>query len=296
VKLPFGRRLLAFVADCVLLGAILAALAFPLHDAYARLGPWGRLAGGAVAIGYFGAMRSRTLGKRLLRLEIRRRDGSPVSYRESFLRATVLMVPIALNGFAAGMQNEAYVALLTWFVAAAGSATLYLFLFNRRTRQALHDLAAGTVVVRSGAPPPSLGIWPRHFTVLGALVAAELVLVVVAALRPDANSESRDVRRKIMTMAATPLVSVERGRTDEESYVAISAMTYLEPDDPDDLARGIAAVTLRDYPAANEVETLVIRIETGYDLLFAKSTDWHTYSDSPIAWRQQLDATTAASP
>ena len=296
MKLPFVRRILAFVLDAVLLGAILTALAFPLHDAYAGFGAYGRLVGGAIAIVYFGAMRGRSLGKRLMRIEIRRRDGAPISYRDSFLRAIVLMVPIALNGFAVGMQNEAYVALLTWFVVAVGSASLYLFAFNRRTRQALHDLATGTVVVRRNGPPPSLGIWQRHFVILGALVAAELVLIVVAALQPGEKSEARDLRRKVMTLAATPVVSIERGTSEDARYIVISVMTYREPDNAEELARAIAALALRDYPAASEADKLAIHLETGYDLLFARNTEWHEYSESPIAWRQQLDATAAASP
>src|SRR4051812_31819978 len=99
----FWRRLGAFCLDCLLLAAIGLAVGFFLTDEFVRLGPWGRLLGFSVALTYFGTLNSvlmggQTLGKRLLKIKVVAKSGTPLSVPKSLLRFLPLGAPWFLNG------------------------------------------------------------------------------------------------------------------------------------------------------------------------------------------------------
>src|SRR5207237_175886 len=62
-------------------------------------------------------------------------------------------------------------------------ATFYLYIFNRRTRQSLHDLVVGSFVVPAGAvePPPGLAVPRRHLVLVGGWFAIGLAAPIAAA-------------------------------------------------------------------------------------------------------------------
>ena len=69
--------------------------------------------------------------------------------------------------------------LLGVIVFGVGGSTLYLMVFNRRTRQGLHDLAVGSYVIRAGdtGPVETKPMWKVHWAILGLLL-----LTLTAAL------------------------------------------------------------------------------------------------------------------
>jgi uncharacterized RDD family membrane protein YckC len=150
-SLCFWRRLFAFLLDGLLLGAFGACLGLVAYDRLAALGDWGRAVGFAIALVYFGAMDSelsggQTLGKRILGVKVIRANGAPLSVSASTLRATIFCVPYFLNGTSieAGVVTS---WLVSFLVFGVGVSIVYLLLFNRQTRQSLHDLAVGAHVV-----------------------------------------------------------------------------------------------------------------------------------------------------
>jgi uncharacterized RDD family membrane protein YckC len=121
-----------------------------------------------------------TPGKRLLRISIRKTDGSPVGYREALLRylpeaVLVALVSIGMIYAELSMPDAAYAtlgfgerarqltALASWWYRPANTALqiwtfseVIVMLTNRR-RRALHDFIAGTIVIRD-APEPAAKI------------------------------------------------------------------------------------------------------------------------------------------
>jgi uncharacterized RDD family membrane protein YckC len=169
----FWRRLFAFCLDGLLLGAVGAYIGLIAYDGLVALGDWGRAVGFAIALIYFGAMdselfRGQTLGKRVVRIKVVTVNGVPLSVGASTLRATIFCVPYFLNG--AFIDAGAITSwLLVFLVFGVGLSIVYLLLFNRRTRQSLHDLAVGAYVVsnKGGGPVGDSGrIWPAHFGVV----------------------------------------------------------------------------------------------------------------------------------
>ncbi|MFI5460794.1 MAG: RDD family protein [Isosphaerales bacterium] len=189
----FWRRLLAFILDGLLLGLVGVVLGLRLFDPLARLGGWGRLLGFCVAIVYFGVLNSsiaggQTIGKRIMKIQVVDRSGHSISPGRSFLRDAVLGAPFFLNGLvippSATMSPIGY--LIVFILLGFGGAIVYLFIFNRRTRQSHHDLIVGTFVIRTTPPGQVVGsIWRPHLIVVGGW------LVVVIGLRVAATELSR---------------------------------------------------------------------------------------------------------
>jgi len=62
-------------------------------------------------------------------------------------------------------------------------STLYLYTFNRVTRQSLHDLAVGTFVVHANVAKQAIGkVWSVHLTIV-------VVLFLSAAVAPIATTK-----------------------------------------------------------------------------------------------------------
>ena len=169
----FWGRLLALGVDLGLLFMVGSLLGMLFEDRLAQLGVWGRLVGFALVVFYFGLLNSRmgqgqTLGKRLLRVRVVDAKGELISLGRSLLRAVILGAIFLLDSSMAGGNWVVYgIVLALWL------GLIYWYVFNRGTRQSLHDLVVGTYVVRDeAAGPVSLGRPGRlHFVGFSILIA-----------------------------------------------------------------------------------------------------------------------------
>jgi len=86
--------------------------------------------------------------------------GEPLELVKSFLRYTILGVPFFLNNSHLPPQLLAswIGTLFSVLVFGFGGSIIYLIIFNRRTRQSLHDLIVGSYVVKSGVPKSEVAI------------------------------------------------------------------------------------------------------------------------------------------
>lgn len=147
----FWRRFLAWLIDCLLLGAI-----WPIADML--LSPL------LVMIAYFGILNSkisggRTIGKWLFRIAVRNKNNEPIGLVRSFIRSIVLTMPILFLGSVMQTFNNRVIAwslFLLFF--GLGGAILYTMIFNREARQGIHDLLVGTYVVHLPGKP--IGSFP----------------------------------------------------------------------------------------------------------------------------------------
>ena len=181
----FWRRLLAFVVDSTMLGIVGQALGWSLSSVWFEVGPYGRIVGQVIGILYFGVMGSRiaggsTLGKRLLGLAVRGPDGRPIGIVRSLVRTSVWVIPWTLNGWAMPIMSNPVVSWVTAvLVFGVGGAMVVTMLFNRRTRQGLHDILTQTYVLRIDGPP--VQALPTPGRLPWVLSAAMLAFAVVLA-------------------------------------------------------------------------------------------------------------------
>ncbi|OGO29033.1 MAG: hypothetical protein A2136_09140 [Chloroflexi bacterium RBG_16_54_11] len=186
------RRLFAWLVDVLIIG-IIGILIGAVFGSYLRsIGPYGRLIGLIVVICYFGIQNSKighgqTLGKKLLKIAVRDKNDQYISFGRSVVRILIIYVPVLVNGWSLPIfQNRFSSWLLSVLLFGLGGAILYTMVFNRITRQGLHDLLLGTYVVYlPGEPVETYPTSSRlHWTVsgvwIGIVALGTLVITIIA--------------------------------------------------------------------------------------------------------------------
>ena len=174
----FWKRLLAFTIDALILGGFGQILALVFSDFFYSIGPYGRPIGWTIALLYFGIFNSKlgggqTLGKRLMKLAVRDGNNKTISLGRAVTRISIIIAPALFNGWAIPiLQNTAINVILTVIVFGLGGALVYTMIFNRGTRQGIHDLLVKTYVVNLNGPP--IEAFPKssriHWVISGTLV------------------------------------------------------------------------------------------------------------------------------
>jgi uncharacterized RDD family membrane protein YckC len=307
----FWRRWFAFAVDGLFLGAVGACLGFLFYDELVRLGGWGTLIGFVIAFVYFGLWNSRlakgqTPGEVLMNIKVVGRDGAPLSIARSFLRSLVFSGPYFMNGAAFSvdvLQNIALVVVLSVLVFGVGLSDAYLFTFNRRTRQTLHDLAASSFVVRSVGPltpPLNLIVWRAHFAVVAVIFILSLAAPIVGQhfvkTEPFARLMSLDttlsnrpsVQRAMVNAGSTTFSSTQKGTRTTTNLVVHLTIDPL-PADKELFADNIAREIFATYPDAEKKDVVVVELGHGFDIGIASWWWSEGYSHSPAQWHQRLD-------
>ena len=228
----FWRRLAAFAIDGVILLLPTLAIYYLAFDAVVSLGEAGRLIGLAAALAYFGLMNGpsgdgQTVGKSLMEIRVVNRDGEVLSTPRSMARFLVLGIPYFLNGLffevdieTMGLAEYALGALMALIVFGGLGATVYLYVFNRRTRQTLHDLAVGSFVVRAEpeqTPVPATLTTPRlHLIVVACWGVLLLGLMIVG------NWAGRDSN---VAASLAPLLELQRAIRAEHGIQQVGVHT-----------------------------------------------------------------------
>ncbi len=209
----FWPRLLAWSIDVVLLCIVSFAIAWLFMDQMMRLGGWSHWLGMGAVILYFGLMNSRlcdgqTAGKILMDVRVVDRHGARLGVRRSLLRTLVFWAPSLASELPlpAAMSALPWQMLLALLVYGGWLAISYLYLFNARTRQSLHDLATGTLVVREqpeSGTPPQLSPWRGHWIVLAAIACLALSIPLMLG-RMLQQPQMQEVARMLPAILAEP--------------------------------------------------------------------------------------------
>ena len=302
----FWRRLLAFIIDSLLLLLVGLLCGLFLFDSLAHLGGWGRLVGFSVALVYFGLLnstagRGQTIGKRVMNIEVVDRTGRHIALGRSMLRFVIFGIPFFLNGamIPPDVATSPVGHIISFVLFGFGGAIIYLYVFNRHTRQSLHDLAVGTFVTRTSPTGEVAGsVWRAHIAVIGTWFLAVVVLSVVAnALSQKGVFPSLlDVQREIQASGKVHVAEVNVGKSwhradgsrSETTYFHSIAIWKRRPRDEEAAARSIASIILRSYPEIMEKDVLTVNIVFGYDIGIARAWKSHTASHSPSEWREML--------
>jgi uncharacterized RDD family membrane protein YckC len=300
---------MAFFIDSLVLSVPAFVAGTFLFDWFAALGQWGRLLGFAIALAYFGLLNSvvgngQTIGKKCVRTRTVDAANQPISVGRSMLRFTVLGLPFFLNG-AIFLQAA---PLWASFVGGAiifglGGAIIYLLVCNRRNRRSVHDLVAGTRVIRTELAPPHAvrPIWKGHFVIFGALAVALISLgaVVINLFPRDTFTGLFAVQQTLLKQShvagvsifdgASAFSSFGGGRTTTATFVAVNVQVSRRPDDYAELADQVAATTLATYPQAQSRSRIVVTLEYGYDIGIARMSTKQAFDFTPAEWRQRVE-------
>ncbi|HEV2136123.1 MAG TPA: RDD family protein [Terracidiphilus sp.] len=297
------RRILAFLIDSIAIAAIGAFLGYFFFDLLMGLGPAGRLVGYFVGFVYFALPESsfgngQSVGKRFLRLKIVNRDGNLISIERSFLRYTIFALPWFIYGlpFSISRMNPTGTFLFSLAIVGLGGATIYLIVFNRHTRQGVHDLATGSYVAeaRMDNAISARPIWKPHWyialiiLVLAAVTGSETLSprYGTSQLLADAHQveslpgvQSASIKREIIYNGGKEEINLS-------SYVRCTITTSEE----ETLANQVANSLITTDPTIDKYSMLRIVLIRGYDIGIFHSSFSQTYSETPVHWRERFFA------
>ncbi len=296
----FWRRIGALFIDTLILGLAGFLLGLALESTFVQIGGWGRLIGFVIALVYFGVMNSKlfegqTIGKRVLDLRVVDSENQTISLGRSVIRYIVLAVPFSLNG--AQFSNDALLSFLMYplslIIFGGLFSIIYLYIFNRVTRQSLHDLSVGTFVVNSYIEKQEVGkVWKMHLVVVGILfVAAALAPAFTGKLAQSepfkdmlavqsALSSESGVTYATVTTSTTTFSSVNEG-TKTTTYVTAQAILSSNKVSDVEFARELAAIVVQHYPETMNKDALRITLTYGYDIGIWSQWSNHTHDFNP---------------
>lgn len=298
----FFQRIFASLIDSVLL---LLVFFFGIIPWLGWFAPQSLLAFTAVSFAYYSLFNSRlgdgaTLGKRAMGICVVNRRGDYVSVPRAMLRSSVDLLPTTL-----GVYIPMLLPSISWPIAETGAAistafgltNIYLYIFNWQTRQILHDLVAGTFVVKAEASENPLEARTHAGHVAFAVVLMAAVGFVGTRVRLFHQAvDGPALCAEPITEAARTLPFVDR------VYVNRKPLTLVKISDPDhttvmayvkdgvdyNSARLVARKSISACPALRDERSLSIILiprQKGYSLLPRIGL----YPASVAEWRDSLD-------
>jgi len=309
----FWRRFVAFVVDLLLLGTLGQLLGLFFARQFAELGQAGRLVGVVIAAAYLipsHRLWGRTLGMRLLGTRVQNLDGERLTWASASIRYVALAVPWFANGlvFTGGgvpwgvLIVAAVVFGSVLFIGLLGNA--YLLIFNRPTRRLIHDLLAGTVVVRADAvpgraDPHEVRLRPVHTAIVALIPVA--ILAVVAWLWVRLAVSERQMAELVHAQAALTqmpnvlqgtLVDQQRFSPGGKSHTVDVTLWVIRWDESENrtLRRQAVAVVLQEYPRSQHVDGISVQVTWGYDIGIASL--WRRFGEVRTVneWQAMLGA------
>jgi uncharacterized RDD family membrane protein YckC len=318
----FWRRLFAFFLDLLILAVVGFAIISTDFDRIAALGSEGRLIGFPISLAYFGILNSRygggaSIAKRLLGLRVVDRSGEHIGLLRALLRTVVLTLPYYLNGFfipgdPLGAQALPVDFVTSFIVFGCGGAIIYLYIFNRGTRQSLHDLVAGTFVVRAKdqRAPVAVHIWRGHVVAAAVLLLASLAVVPALFIWLPGSLLGQSLTpldALIMKVEQDPDVLSAQASEDTSVFAMSGApsqtTTYLSVKlqvrrrlEPEPIADRAAAKVLAMYPDLLGRQYLSITVTISADTGLWRENFGNRYVYTREQWLQRLHPATAAKP
>ena len=298
----YWRRIVALIVDSILLALGGFALGLVLEPVFIQMGGWSVFIGFFISLGYFGVMNSRyadgqTLGKKLLGIRVIDGNNQVISLGRSLLRYCVYGIPFALQiDFLPVDEGFFWLMYPIGALLVGGSfSILYLYLFNRRTRQSLHDLVVGTYVVYAGAKQEEVrkvwtphlvivalwfilgGISPSFINILFSYGEFEQMLATRTLLLQEPGVNTVGIMASSTSYYADP---ADQGNTSQKS---VDLAVYIDSNRVNEMeyAREIAEKVLVHYPEAMDKDVISVDLYYGYDIGIWSSWDVGSYEFNP---------------
>jgi len=281
----FWRRIGALLIDSLILAVLGFLLSFLFKDTFVRMGIWGLLVGFAIGLSYFGVMNSKiadgqTIGKRILKIRVVNSMNETIGLGRSFIRYTILYIPFLINGVP--FQTEILQSVLTYllsFIIFGGIISIpYLYIFNTKTRQSLHDLITGTFVVNAETDEQALEpVWKPHFIVVAVMfIGAALVPIFTMQLAEKTPfAEMLSVQSAIMELQDVKYATIVSGSStfktagqeaSTTTYVSANISILEDKVDDEELARSLADIIMMHYPEASTKDVVQVTLTYGFDI------------------------------
>jgi uncharacterized RDD family membrane protein YckC len=307
-KAGFWRRTAALFIDWILLAIVCCALGFFFGESFLRMGGWERFIGFAIAFFYFVPLNSRlgggrTIGKRALGIRVVSKTGEPLSVGRSVVRSFVLLLPFFVNGapIPFALFQSGWSVVFGEIVFGLGLAIFYLIAFNAKTRQSLHDLVAGSYVVRVGSEAADKSkIWGGHYVVVALIfiLVGVVPMLLANVVKAWLGNEIFVAYEAIQQQPEVAVASVFSGQTTfwDNTHgqrvvtgVTVNVRLNRRVENFDAEADRLVGILLQKYPEAGTKDSITIGLSVGYDLGIWTRFNRQGFNYSPAQWRQRLE-------
>lgn len=303
VTAGFWRRLFAFAIDVFVTALPCGILGFAFYNFFSRSEAAGILIGFALTLPYFAILGSsvsagQTIGHRITHIEVVDREGKFISLKRSLFRYLILLGPILLSSVVLPIPGGSGVkASIDWLIFGAEVAIVYLYLFNRSTRQSLHDLATDTYVVDAktvgGVELPRFWAW--HWVILGgsALVGAVLVMglgnkIGQSGPFPELIAIQQAVLDSGKVQSAGVSIQKNWRNGETSTGLSVSVVWKGKPLSIERNASEIADIVLLADSHAVDRDFITVRFHEGFMIGFATFSYNRQVSHNPSAWIKQI--------
>lgn len=291
----FWRRLGAFVFDTIVLAVVAGVIWWIWPAQVVALGSAGRWVGFGLALLYFGLFNSRlchgqTPGKILFRIRVVGADGLPITVPRALARQVVLGLPFYMNGawLPPAFLTSVPLMMLGALVVFGGLfAIYYLYLFNRRSRQSMHDLVVRTWVVAEepeDAAPAVPPVWRGHWVPVGIVALAALVvpvfLVPMSQTQPfvDMTATAQALLAEPEVRSSQVMLRTKWGTGEGTSKELVATVQVAEAGDVNEVvARRVVDRLVASYPDAASFPTRVVQMHWGFDLGMLSWSQSHAF-------------------
>jgi predicted Zn finger-like uncharacterized protein len=307
----FWRRIFSFIIDVLFLLILFTIFRWfggaSVDEAVEKI--WEAIESG-IFILYFGLFNSRhgkgqTIGKRLTKIKVVSQHGKNISFSMSCLRAAILSIAFAA-GSPALLENIHPFKLIELVGIGAAGAAIYLYIFNRGTRQSLHDIAVGTCVVSSqhSGKVDLPKIRKVHYAIAFTLAAVLIVMnqgvqIFQEAFLPKFESRLESLqpmREEIYKIDKVKEVAINEEMVGNKRYLQVIVVWEEQPKDLEKAGFKIAAIILKEAPDVVSLDTLSVvfsmisRVKI-FSFQYETRKDYYEAKHSPEEWKKILEST-----
>jgi uncharacterized RDD family membrane protein YckC len=281
----------------MVLATIELGVALPLGKILTQIGGYAGLIGFLIGLLYFGTLNSylgkgQTVGKKLFKLKVVDTNNQCLSLPKSMLRSIILLTPFFANFlfFVPGVNNLPNINSLVIFVssifAALGTSIFYLYIFNRTTRQSLHDLAVSSFVVKKNNEIGlnSLKTGRIHYIITILLIIVSLIstAVVPSFLIKTLGGDVEKMSSLYSSLNKLPSIYQSKVVTNrhydsagQTNFLFITLYSTEDLKDAEALTDTAARTVMEIYPEASKQDFILFKVFNGFDLGFVNF--WQYY-------------------
>lgn len=302
----FWSRIWAFVLDLLFLGIFGYLLGMFFQDHLYRIGTYALLYGFVIAVIYQTIFNSnigngQTFGKRIMNIQVVDINGNTIQLSKSFYRSVLFCLPYFLKD----LQLPGEMPLSVLNMLKSGTLSLFLvgigivYLFNKQTRQSIHDLLVGTYVVSTERSEESVELAPlskKPFYIFGAVILLGTVLTFF--MKSQNEEDLKDVN-----LIYTELSKIEEGNLESVIYhtnlsngqttntlkVGIRVIDMPEPNTNNNpFINKVAQSILSSSANIDQYDYIQISLIKAFDMGIASNKTENSFKQTPNEWRELL--------
>ncbi len=305
----FWPRVWALLIDSFILGVAGFLLGWIAQDFFVGTGKYGVLVGLTIAVAYQAIFNSKlgngqTPGKRLMYLQVVSGNGDTIGPGKSLWRAIILSFPyFTINLLLPVEPSFSFAnAVKTLVLGSVVIGVVIIYIFNRSTRQSLHDLLVGTYVastlrLKEPALIPALTRTP--FRVYAGMI---LLLISVALATGQWKSGSLEniytIYSKISQLDGVVNESVldktmHAGGATRRVYQIELWVRHLPKEgvENDTIARKAVQILLNDAKDIDDFDEISVSMVRGFDIGIARQKSAITLRQPPVRWKEVIQST-----